>query len=97
MNYLTAIREMRPDDSIDVNFPKGFMLTYRKGFNDELTEFECSRLSVYFWDEDDHWGKSYYYYSPNKSSWTCKEYALTKESEEKVKQYLKSIEYPYEY
>lgn len=97
MSYSEALRYLRPDDSIEVEFPKGFMLSYKTGgmFSEErIREFECARLSVYFWPESDHWGKSYYYYEPNKTSWTTK--TLTPESEQKVKEYLDTHECTYD-
>ena len=96
MSYSEALRHLRPDDGIDVEFPKGFMLSYNAGgiHDKKIREFECSRLSVYFWPESDHWGKSYYYYEPNKTSWTTK--SLTPESEQKVKEYLDTHECIYD-
>ena len=95
--YSQAIANMYPGDGISVNFPEGFELEYTRWTpeGDKIIKFNCSELKVWYWDEDDHRCKDYYYHEAGNDSWTCKEYSLTKESKEKVWAYLRTLEYPY--
>ena len=97
MTYSNVISSMCPGDSITVNFPEGFELEYTKWTPDGNTtvKFNCIKLNVWYWDEDDHCCKDHYYYEVGKDSWTCKQRSLTDESKEKVWVYLRSLKYPY--
>jgi hypothetical protein len=99
MTYLHVISDMYPGDSVIVNFPEGFELEYTKWTpdGDVIVKFNCAKLNVWYWDEDDHCCKDYYYYPVGDcvNSWTCKQRSLTEESKKKVWVYLSSLEYPY--
>ena len=88
------IVDMRPGDSINVKFTEGFTIEYE---TDKLVDGKwvkviekspCVRMNVYYWDEDDHCCKDYYFYNGIDCSWFCKARSVTKESWEKINAYL---------
>ena len=87
------IANMRPGDSINVKFPEGFELEYTRWTpgGEKLIKFNCSELKVWYWDEDDHRCKDYYYYPSGDgvNNWACKQRSLTEESQKKVWEYLR--------
>lgn len=93
--YYDVIDNMGPGDNLDVIFPEGFVLEYeRRG---DVQSFVCVRMNAWYWDDDDHCCLDKYFYEEGKHSWICKDYYLTKESMQKVDEYLKTVEYPYEH
>jgi hypothetical protein len=93
-----AIDRIRPGDNIVITFPEGFELE-RYDFEEGkkvLKKFDCTKLNVYHWDEDDHWCVDFYFYEPKETfkgsiyNWTCKMHDLSDGSKEKVKEYLKN-------
>jgi hypothetical protein len=99
MTFAEAIDFLTPDNEVDVEFPEGFILeaseyNWRTG-ETEKVKFECCRLNVYFWPEEDHWGRVYYYYTPGRDQWFTK--YISSESEKKVKEYLETHEITYQF
>lgn len=84
------IADMRPGDSINVTFPEGFTIEYEKTklVDDKwvkaIEKSPCTRMNVYYWDEDDHCCKDYYFYNGTDGNWFCKGRSVTKESWEKI-------------
>ena len=89
-----------------IYFPEGFELEchlYRGG-EAKLVKFNCAKLNVYYWDDDDHRCIDYYYYESEDDykaryndkwySHICKDSDLTKESRAKVEEYLKNTPVP---
>jgi hypothetical protein len=93
--YYDAINAMCPGDSLDVTFPTDFVLEYN--MRGETVSFVCVRMIAWYWDDDDHRCLDKYFHEEGKHTWTCKDYYLTKESMQKVDEYLKTVEYPYEH
>ena len=96
-SILEQIANMYPGDSINVKFPEGFNIEYE---TDKLVDGKwvkviekslCVRMNVYYWDEDDHCCKDYYFYNGIDCSWFCKARSVTKESWEKINAYLLGI------
>lgn len=101
-NYADAILGMCPGDSLDVHFPEGFELEYKKWQNGayQIVKFVCVRMNAWYWDDDDHCCLDKYFYAPNTNndpwhSHICKMRDLTDESYAKVSEYLRNTEYPY--
>ena len=101
-NYSEAIFGMRPGDSLDVHFPEGFELECKKWQNGsyQTVKFVCERMNAWYWDDDDHCCLDRYFYEPNINndrwhSHICKLRDLTNESYNKVSEYLRNTEYPY--
>lgn len=88
------IADMRPGDSINVKFPEGFTIEYEKTklVDDKWVKVietsPCTRMNVYYWDDDDHCCKDYYFYNGENTGWFCKGRSLTKESWEKIYSHL---------
>ena len=85
---LDIILNLEPGEEYVVYFPNDFVLEYKKQINGEVESFTPKYLEVYFWDEEDHWGKDYYFYDGNSSNWVCKLYYLTPESRLKFYNYI---------
>ena len=89
------IADMRPGDSINVKFPEGFTIEYEKTqlvdgkWIKVIEKSPCTRMNVWYWDEDDHCCKDYYFYNGTDHSWFCKGRSVTKESWEKINAYLR--------
>lgn len=95
-SILEQIANMYPGDSINVKFPEGFNIEYE---TDKLVdgkwvkvveESPCVRMNVYYWDEDDHCCKDYYFYNGEDRNWFCKARSVTKESWAKINVYLRT-------
>lgn len=92
------IANMCPGDSIDVKFTEGFTIEYEKTqFIDGkwvkvIEESPCTRMNAYYWDEDDHCCKDYYFYNGEDGNWFCKGRSVTKESWEKINVYLRTYD-----
>lgn len=98
------IANMCPGDSINVNFPDDFTIEYEKTqlvdgkWVKVIEKSSCTRMNVYYWDEDDHCCKDYYFYNGNNSNlvkpitWFCKGRSVTKESWEKINAYLRTYD-----
>lgn len=104
--YADLVDDVYPGESVDVYFPEGFELEchlYRGG-EAKLVKFNCAKLNVYYWDDDDHRCIDYYYYESEDDykaryndkwySHICKDSDLTKESRAKVEEYLKNTPVP---
>ena len=89
------IADMGPGDSINVKFPEGFTIGYEKTqlvdgkWVKAIEKSPCVRMNVWYWDEDDHCCKDYYFYNGTDHSWFCKGRSVTKESWEKINAYLR--------
>ena len=88
-----VINNLRPGDSFDVLFPKGFELEYKRWGNPDTKTFVCSRLNAWYWDDDDHCKLDEYLYAEDSASWVCKIGDLTPESHHKLLYYLMSTPY----
>lgn len=92
------IANMRPGDSIDVNFPEGFTIEYEKAqlvdgeWVKVIKKSSCAQMNVYYWDADDHCCKDYYFYNGEYGIWLCKGHSITKESWEKINAYLRTYD-----
>jgi hypothetical protein len=75
---------LKPGESRDVIFDTPVELEFERFFEDEPTKFLCTRMSGYYWDEDDHYSCDYYFYNETASNWICKENNLTGDSLNKV-------------
>lgn len=107
--WADIIDDIYPGDTITVPFPEGFELEcyqYKNG-EQETRKFICTKLDVYQWDDDDRNDVCYYFYEPEESykaywgsnrwySHTCKDHDLTKESKEKVIDYIENTPAPTE-
>ena len=93
---------MRPGDVMDIQFPEGFELEYKRTVMDENGNFIqcifasiCTRMCAYYWDDDDHRCLDFYFHNDNdkstflKNSYFAKFGDLTIESQEKVKEFVK--------
>lgn len=105
--WIDVIDDIYPGESITVNFPEDFELECRVYNNGKegYRKFICTKLNVYYWDDDDHRIVDYYFYESEESyksfrgGWyrhTCKDGDLTKESREKVEDYLENTPAPIE-
>ena len=97
-SILEQIADMYPGDSINVKFPEGFIIEYE---TDKLVDGKwvkviekslCVRMNVYYWDEDDHCCKDYYFYNGEDRNWFCKARSVTKESWAKINAYLRTYD-----
>lgn len=92
------IANMHPGDSINVYFPNNFTIDYTKTvltdgkWRETIVKSSCTRMNVYYWDEDDHRCKDYYFYNGDDDNWICKGRSVTNESWGKIKAYLHTIE-----
>lgn len=84
------IAQMRPGDSIDVTFPIGFEVSYKRRRDGEITTTELARMNAYYWDDDDHRTKDYYFYDEEGNRF-AKQYDLTDESREKVWEFIRTV------
>lgn len=84
------IAQMRPGDSIDVTFPIGFEVEYKRRRDGEIITTELARMNAYYWDDDDHRTKDYYFYDEEDNRF-AKQYDLTDESREKVWEYIRTV------
>lgn len=96
MTLYEQIERMQPGDSINVFFPQGFNVVYT------TTEFradgslgkvvrseELARMNAYYWDEDDHCTKDYYFYDAQGNRF-AKMFDLTSDSREKVWNFIRT-------
>lgn len=97
VSLFDQISNMRPGDSIDVRFPEGFTVDYIKTrwvddkYVDVIETSPCTRMNAWYWDEDDHCCKDYYFYNGDDGNWFCKGRSITKESWVKINTYLHTI------
>jgi hypothetical protein len=89
--YDEIIYNMRPGEGLKVYLPENFILEYEMGYgeNRRKEKFECNRIELWYWDEDDHECLDYYFHTPGEHNWVCKLYYLTKDSYGKVMDYLR--------
>lgn len=86
MATLTGLFDLYEGDCYTFDFPEGFVLETKKGI-----KFECSRMSVYRYDEEDRNDRNYYFYEEGSQHWVAKDYYLTQESKSKVCAYLSNL------
>ena len=93
--YQSIINDMRPSDSLTIYLPEDFVLEYERGYGESIKKykFECNKIELEYWDDDDHKSLEYYFNTPGESQWVCKLSYLTPDSFEKVKDYLKTHTY----
>lgn len=93
--YQSIINDMRPSDSLTIYLPEDFVIEYERGYRENLKtyKFECNKIELEYWDDDDHRILAYYFHTPGEKGHVCKLYDLTPESFEKVKDYLKTHKY----
>lgn len=97
-HILDQIADMRPGDSIDITFPEGFTVDYTSTklvdgkFQEVVKTSPLKRMNVWYWDEDDHCCKDYYFYNGTNGSWFAKARHITKESWEKINAYLRAFD-----
>ena len=91
------IEQMLPGDSINVFFPQGFKVAYTKtefradGSLGKVVRYEeLARMNAYYWDDDDHRTKDYYFYDAQGNRF-AKQYDLTDESLKKVWEFIKTV------
>lgn len=104
--WIDVIDDIDPGQTITVYFPEDFELECREyNGKEDYRKFICTKLEAYYWDDDDHRTVDYYFYESEESyksfrgGWyghTCKIYDLTKESREKVEDYLENTPAPIE-
>lgn len=90
------IAQMRPGDSIDVFFPQGFKVVYTKtefradgSLGKVVRSEELVRMNAYYWDDDDHRTKDYYFYDAQGQRF-AKMFDLTSDSREKVWNFIRT-------
>lgn len=90
------IAQMRPGDSIDVFFPQGFNVVYTRrerqsdgAWSDVEHSEELVRMNAYYWDDDDHRTKDYYFYDAQGNRF-AKMFDLTSDSREKVWNFIRT-------
>jgi hypothetical protein len=86
---MTSIFHLYPGDYIKINFPENFVLEYRTSKDKPIQSFVCTGMSVYRYDEEDRNDTNFYFYGADpKAQWITKSYYLTKESYDKVCDFL---------
>lgn len=91
MATLSDIFNFNPGEYCQIKFPENFVLEYKTDILNEesLASFICTRMTVYRYDEEDRDDTNFYFYGKNpKDNWVTKSYYLTKESYDKVCNYL---------
>ena len=101
---MRSVLNVYPGESVNVIFPEGFELEYKKAVMDENGNFIqcifasiCTRMRAYYWDDDDHRCLDFYFYNDNEESkgflgisHFCKFWDLTPESQKKVEEFVKA-------
>lgn len=101
---MRSVLNVYPGDSVDVLFPEGFELEYKRAVMDEngdviqcIFTSICTRMNAYYWDDDDHRCLDFYFYNDNEEAKTplgvshfAKLYDLTPESQKKVEEFVKA-------
>ena len=93
---MNPLYDLRPGDSMDVMFPEGFTLEYKKSiYNDtdkcwcQVTFAKvCERMNSWYWDDDDHCCLDHYFYGIDEDNHFAKLYDLTQESIDKVMRFI---------
>ena len=63
LNHLIGLK---PGESRDFVLNTPVELEFERFFEDEPNKFTCTKISGYFWDEDDHYKCDYYFYDEEK-------------------------------
>lgn len=100
---MRSVLNVHPGESVDVVFPEGFTVEYDKtvweGNTPKRIIFAtvCTRMTAYYWDDDDHRCLDFYFYNDNEEpkelsgvSHFAKLWDLTEESQNKVEEFVKA-------
>ena len=101
---MRSVLNVHPGDSVDVKFPEGFELEYKRAVMDENGDIIqcifasiCTRMNAYYWDNDDHRRLDFYFYNDNEESegilgvsHFAKFRDLTPDSRKKVEEFVRS-------
>lgn len=88
------LNKMRPGDSVNVYFPQGLMVEYTRierlangSWGKVAHTAELARMNAWYWDEDDHCTKDYYYYDAQGKQF-AKNNDITEASRQKIWKFI---------